>query len=136
MIDTDLFESLGNDINHFQSLGTVMLAGDFNARTACKCDAILCDSYVHNIDPDYYLADNTLPRFSMDKGSNSQGNNLLDLCMATTLRIANRRLGSDYSIGKYTCFNIHGASVIDCLILRLYSFNIVDNLIMPRCLLI
>ena len=79
LIDTDLFESLGSDINHFQGLGTVMLAGDFNARTACKCAAILCDSYVYDIDPEYYLADNTLPRFSMDKGSNSQGNNLLYL---------------------------------------------------------
>ncbi len=77
-----------------------MLAGDFNARTAFKSDALLSDAYIYDIDPDFYLADSTLPRFSMDKGSNSQGNSLLDLCKATTLRIANGRLGSDFSIGK------------------------------------
>ena len=36
LIDTDLFESLGNDINHFQSLGTVMSAVDYTLEHRVK----------------------------------------------------------------------------------------------------
>ena len=60
-----------------QGLNLLMLSGDFNARTSCKQDSIMCDTFVAEIDADDYVIDNPLPRYSMDKGNNSHGNKLL-----------------------------------------------------------
>ena len=123
LFDADLFTILEEDINHFQSLVIVMIAGDFNARTACKSDGIICDLYIPDIDSEDYIIDTPLQRYSMDSGNNSYGNKLLDMCKGTGLRIANGRLGSDFGVGKYTCFNRNGSSVIDYLILSQSSCN-------------
>lgn len=113
LFDADLFTSLEEESYHYQSLGIVMIAGDFNARTACKSDGIICDLYIPDIDSEDYIIDTPLQRYSMDSGSNSFGNKLLDMCKGTGLKIANGRLGSDFGLGKYTCFTRNGSSVID-----------------------
>ena len=122
LIDIDLFDSLQNDIEHFKSKGTVLVSGDFNARTSRKHDFILHDQYISDIDPEDYGIDTPLPRFSMDKGTNSYGNRLIDLCKATSLRIANGRLGDDFGKGLYTCYNTKGASLIDYMLLSEKDF--------------
>jgi exonuclease III len=127
IIDDDLFERLQNDIFLFESKGTVLVTGDCNARTACKSDYILYDRFVPEIDEDNYCKDTPIQRFSKDSVSNAQGNKLLDLCKGTSLRIANGRLGSDCGIGKFTCYNRNGSSVIDYLLLREINFNIIDD---------
>ena len=95
-IDVDLYSILQSDITHFQSHGTVLLCGDWNARVGngTRPDYIVCDRYVGSIDNDDYLPDVPLPRRSLDNICNSHGIKLLDLCKATSLRIANGRLGT------------------------------------------
>jgi len=104
-----------------------MLSRDFNARTSCKQNSILCDTFVADIDADDYVIDNPLSRYYMDRGNNSHGNKLLDLCKATALRNANGRLGSYFGKGKYTCFNRNGYSVSDNLLLNGQYFNSVND---------
>ena len=103
-IDVDLFSILQSDITHFQSHGTVLLCGDWNARVGngSRPDYIVCDRYVDSIDDDDYLPDVPLPRRSLDSTCNPHGIKLLDLCKSTSLRIANGRLGNDHQIGTYT----------------------------------
>ena len=99
--DVDFFITLQNDINDFQSLGRVIVCGDWNARVGdgSRADYIVCDRSVDNIDHDEYFPDIPLPRHSHDNTVNSHGQKLLDLCKATSLRIANGRLGRDCGVG-------------------------------------
>ena len=128
-IDVDLFSILQSDITHFQSHGTVLLCGDWNARVGngSRPDYIVCDRYVDSIDDDDYLPDVPLPRRSLDSTCNSHGIKLLDLCKSTSLRIANGRLGSDHQIGTYTYTCHTGSSVIDYLILSQHDFSHIAN---------
>lgn len=127
IIDEDLFVCVQNDIDVFSTKGIVIIGGDCNARTACKPDFIVNDRYNCELDADDYQVEEILPRFSMDKGSNSHGNKLLELCMSTSLSIVNGRLGEDYGIGKYTCYNSHGSSVIDYILTDKDSFNSIKS---------
>ena len=70
---------LHSDIEHFSSKGIVIVGGNCNARTACKPDFVLNDRYIPELDEEDYQADCNLPRFSLDKGSNSHGNRLLHM---------------------------------------------------------
>ena len=128
-IDVDLYSILQSDITHFQSHGTVLLCGDWNARVGngTRPDYIVCDRYVGSIDNDDYLPDVPLPRRSLDNICNSHGIKLLDLCKATSLRIANGRLGSDHQVGTYTYTCHTGSSVIDYLLLNQHDFSQIAN---------
>ena len=128
-IDVDLFSILQSDITHFQSHGTVLLCGDWNARVGngSRPDSIVCDRYVDSIDDDDYLPDVPLPRRSLDSICNPHGIKLLDLCKSTSMRIANGRLGSDHQIGTYTYTCHTGSSVIDYLLLSQHDFSHIAN---------
>ena len=47
--DVDLFDMLQNDVFHFESLGSFLLAGDVNARVGLKPDYIVWDALVQNL---------------------------------------------------------------------------------------
>ena len=59
-----------------------------------------------------YTPDNTSSRASIDVRHNNHGIKLLDLCIATGLRIVNGRLGNS---NNYTFLSHNGCSVIDYL---------------------
>ena len=71
----DLFQTLQDDIFYFEKLGTVIIAGDFIGRVSNKLDYVQYDTNVRNIDSFDYYPDVPLPLASVDKVSNSQGNN-------------------------------------------------------------
>ena len=73
--DVDFFITLQNDINDFQSLGRVIVCGDWNARVGdgSRADYIVCDRSVDNIDHYEYFPDIPLPRHSHDNTVNSHG---------------------------------------------------------------
>ncbi len=58
--------------------------------------------------------DNVTPRLSQDSSKKvcTYGNNLIELCIATGLKIANGRIFG-YTIGKFTCHKYNGSSLID-----------------------
>ena len=101
--------------------------GDFNSRTTSKLDYIKYDSDNYIPLYDNYIPDEQhLPsRSNQDKKSNNYGNQLIDLCTATGLRILNGRKLGDIT-GKFTCFQYHGRSVVDYAIANRDIFNMIE----------
>ena len=112
------FINLEREINNFSNKGKIILLGDFNSRTGNSPDYIQNDSKDinnftnSNLLPDNYQIDKCFKRLSCDKVTNSQGNNLLDLCISSQLRILNGRYFGDI-LGNYTCMTSNGFSAVD-----------------------
>ncbi|CAG2210743.1 unnamed protein product [Mytilus edulis] len=92
--------------------------GDMNARTGKCPDFITGDScQINNFDaknliPNYYEVDTEISRNNQDNVTNVQGKSLLELCIASRLRILNGRFIGD-SLGYYTYMSINGYSAVD-----------------------
>ena len=120
----DLFQTLQDGIFYFEKLGTVIIAGDFNGPVSNKLDYIQYDSNVRNIDSFDYKPDVPLSRASVDKVSNSQGTQLLDMCKSTSMKIGNGRLDDGQC---FTYYSRNGTSVIDYILLKYESFHLVGQ---------
>ena len=103
---------LEQDIFHFSQIGSIILAGDFNARVGQMKDYILHDKRVGDLDSSDYCSDEPLKRASLDYTCNTRGRLLLDLCKSTSLSIANGRLGADKNTGAFTYYSKHVCSTI------------------------
>ena len=73
------------------------------------------------------MNDDCVKRTYCDKVVNTFGSDLLELCKAYSLRILNRRTGSDKQIGEYTFIGPNGNSVIDYGICSKYLYKLVEN---------
>jgi hypothetical protein len=122
-----LFDILLNDVAYFEDFGKVMLIGDWNCRVGNKHDYISFDSCVNGLDYDNYTPDVSLGRASSDKICNSRGTQMLEFCKATSLRIANGRIGNDYNIGEFTYYNRNTCTTIDYLVLSARDFPLIDS---------
>ncbi len=118
--DNDPFHMLEQDILKFQSLGEIILLGDFNARTGNLQELNLMTI------PDNHDILQSLGTSSVDSSGRSRRNNidttnnnfgkiLLELCSAASLRILNGRTIGDL-VGGYTSFQYNGRSVVDYII--------------------
>ena len=97
----------------YSNLGAVYIFGDFNSRVGQKNDCIKHDKINLCMDDIDYTPDSTSSRASIDVRHNNHGIKLLDLCIATGLRIVNGRLGNS---NNYTFLSHNGCSVIDYLL--------------------
>jgi hypothetical protein len=98
------------------SLGGVLLAGDFNARTGTNIDLIGC-SQLADVLLVPQAIDNTLPNNMLecqnrDTVTASWHREFLDLCRTTGLFILNGRTPGDI-LGEYTCLSNKGFSTVD-----------------------
>jgi hypothetical protein len=96
---------------------SVLLLGDFNARTGILPDYILDDSADNLPCKDWYSTENfDVSRNSCDhNGINNFGKCLISLCEAYSIHFANGRTPGDLQ-GNYTCLTYNGCSVVDyCL---------------------
>ena len=110
----NLWLLLEDEIAQFSTCGHIIITGDFNARTGSLPDFILNDSSMHIPLPHDYVDDETIARVSKDKTMNNYGRDLIDLCIAGSLRIVNGRINPDKrSSGSFTCYNPRGCSVVD-----------------------
>ena len=104
-----------NDIALYKSEGSLCLIGDMNARTKCELDYIRNDDTEYGVELDEYYDIDVMKRgrFSQDKGEIcKRGNQLLEMCKASRMRILNGRCIGD-SQGLYTCHRPNGSSVVD-----------------------
>ena len=112
----DDFSNLENEITSIPQNTNILILGDLNARTGEKTDFIENEGSTHEqlytILPDNYTEDTNYNRNSCDKICNTQGQNLIDLCIASQLRILNGRFIGDI-LGNFTCHKSYGASVVD-----------------------
>ncbi len=67
------------------------------------------------------------PKFSQDKTVNDYGRSLLNLCKATGYKILNRKLHNDNNIGEFTFESELGKSVIDLLICKPSSIQMITK---------
>ena len=111
-----LWSLLEEEIAAFFTTGHIILTGDFNARTGSLPDYVTVDSDSHIPLPPDYIADEPIPRISEDKKIYSYGRELLELCIASQLRILNGRIIPDKDRGACTCFTPRGSGVVDYVV--------------------
>ena len=76
--------------------------------------------------PPRYIPDHFYARNSLDSIINNYGRELIDMCIASDLRIVNGRVGHDNS-GMFTCLTPQGNSVVDYTIGSEDMFNIISD---------
>ena len=115
-LDIDIYENLKSETSEFVGQGSLCFLGDFNARTGTAPDFITNEdnTNISAAQSGLYSTDciGTCTRYNLDKGSNSYGTKLLELCRDTPLRILNGRKLGDL-LGYHTCYQYGGSSVVD-----------------------
>lgn len=116
-------------------INIILIAGDFNGRTATEADYIEIDHADHIPVPDTYNADyeELQTRTSKDRVLNTYGRELLSFCKSTQFRIINGRLGTDSTRGDYTCFNNCGASVVDYMLTKCEVMSYIKDFEVMPC---
>jgi len=110
-VDNNLFEHICQEVGEAMSLGDVLLAGDFNARTSTNTDFIDCSQLADVLLVPQAIED-TLPndmleRKNRDTITTGWHREFLDLCKTTGLFILNCHTPGDIS-GEYTCLSNKG----------------------------
>ena len=129
VFDDDVFDILSSDVYFFDQYGSVLLAGDWNCRVGHKGDFIQFDSFVDYLDFDEYVPDTNIlaGRASSDNTCNARGTRMIDFCRATSLRIANGRIGDDCNKRLFTYYCRNTCSIIDYLVLKEKDFSLVKT---------
>lgn len=87
----DDFLKLESEIATLYDKGNILVIGDLNARIANRLDFIENEGELHStlydLLPSEYVTDFSMNRNALDKTFNSQGQQLLDLCLASQLRV-------------------------------------------------
>ena len=76
--------------------------------------------------PDDYVDDTPIPRLSKDKSCNENGQDLLQFCKNTGMRIINGRLGDDAGVGRFTCVKGNGRCVVDYVLYKSDMFFLIN----------
>ena len=112
----DIVQSIEADIAEFAPLGKIIICGDLNGRTNNTQDYVLEDENTSLNDDYKYTYDNFFLRQSQDSARvNGRGQQILDLCMGSRMRILNGRILGD-SVGHFTCHKWNGSSVADYML--------------------
>jgi len=101
--DEDILEIIEKDItNKYKDIGNIILCGDMNARSGSEPDFIQNDNYdiYVPVNDDYAYDLIQEKRQSQDDKIDSRGKQLLELCIATQMRILNGRVIGDL-YGRY-----------------------------------
>ena len=108
----ELFEELEKDILNFATKGSILLMGDFNARTGKYSDSVCHEgnNIIVNDQSEYSYC--PIRRNSYDNELNSHGKRLLDICRSADLKILNGRVSGD-TLGRATFHGRNGISVVD-----------------------
>ena len=126
--DPDIFTNLENDINNLKNDYSIVLMGDFNARTGTENDFIV-EGLNDFIPHDNFPLPRQIPnRNSFDGHINEHGKTLIEICKSLDLRILNGRCKGD-SLGKITFHGSQGISTVDYIITDHETMNIFQNFV-------
>jgi hypothetical protein len=114
--DSSLFEHICQEVGEAMSLGSVLLAGDFNARTSTNTDFIDCSQLADVLLVPQAIED-TLPNDMLERQNRDTvmagwDREFLDFCRTAGLFILNGCTPGDIS-GEYTCLSNKGFSIVD-----------------------
>ena len=88
--NVDFLDLLDNGISFYRNKGSVLILGDFNAKTGSEPDFNVNDDNSYILLHDDYIIDNTLlRRNSQDIKVCTRGRDLLDVCISSGIRILN-----------------------------------------------
>ena len=123
----DPFDLLEQDIVRFSSRGTVIVGGDFNARTKTLSEDELETSVKQWSNLPQFSSDDYIlyQRNNSDCVINNFGRSLIELCQSCQLRIVNGRTLGD-CFGNYTCYHYNGCSVVDYALVQPSVFKIIN----------
>ena len=109
---------LEDELTQFNNNEQILITGDFNAHTACLPHYITNDDDKFTPVSDNYIADTDRVlhiRANMDEKVCAYGNQLLELCKMTKMRILNGRKLGDVK-GALSCHKYNGSSTVDYFI--------------------
>ena len=132
----DPFDDFEEKLSHVKNEYDLVCFGDYNARTAAKPDYIINeDNSDIPVMGSHFIPDTVAasPRGNMDKGTNSYGDRLLELCQSVPLRICNGRKFGD-TVGCYTCYKHNGQSVVDYCLVSPTIYNKVSSFVVNELL--
>ena len=132
----DPFDDFEEKLSHVKDDYDLICFGDYNARTAVKPDYIVDkDNSDIPVMESHFIPDTVAasPRGNMDKGSNSYGDRLLELCQSVPLRICNGRMFGD-TVGCYTCYKHNGQSVVDYALVSPSIYDKVSSFVVNELL--
>ena len=132
----DFYNELQDKLTTFPRNEYTIIGGDFNARSGTLKDFISeseADKAFLNLSDEYEIDKITSSRNNQDIHINSYGENLIDLCISTRMRILNGRTLGDLQ-GKFTYFGYNGVSTIDYVLAsenfltqkNIHSFKVED----------
>ena len=127
----ELFEELEKDILNFATKGSLLLMGDFNARTGKYSDSVCHEgnNIIVNDQSEYSYC--PIRRNSYDNELNSHGKRLLDICGSADLKILNGRVSGD-TLGRATFHGRNGISVVDYAICDQDTLSNVANFVVKQ----
>ena len=130
-MDKLIFDQVEQDIAKYSNYGDVMLMGDLNAHINSNEKDFLENEMNDILDdclPENYIADNVYinRNTEIEQKTNSYGNQILDLCTSSQLRILNGRTLGD-SAGRATFFNFNEASIDDYCICSAALLKSISN---------
>lgn len=126
----NIFETLHSQINHFQALGSVLVCGDFNARTGSLHDYTTDNGNNYIFGQSFQQNSVHLSRNNFDTQVNKNGKLLIELCRSLGIYIINGRMRGD-SLGRYTYTSFHGCSTVDYMITDLDPFSLKAFIVKP-----
>ncbi len=133
-----LFDNIVVKVGMIQDLGgSILLIGDFNARTSVVDDYVDCRYFVEHMFDTLPLGNDfpeVLPkRHNSDKGGlKGWHNEFLDLCSSSGLFILNGRITGDES-GECTCLANGGSSLVDYMVASPALFDCATSLVVHKC---
>jgi hypothetical protein len=136
--DEGLFDNSTAEVGMIQDLGgSILLTGDFNARTSVTDDYVNCRYFADHM-PDMLPLGNDFPEVLPERHNSDKGglkgwhNEFLDLCRSSGLFILNGRIAGDES-GECTCFANGGSNLVDYMVASPALFDCATSLVVHKC---
>jgi hypothetical protein len=136
--DEGLFDNIVVEVGMIQDLGgSILLIGDFNARTSAADDYADCRYFVDHM-PDTLPLGNDFPKVLPERHNSNKGglkgwhNEFSDLYHSSGLFILNGRITGDES-GECTCFANGGSSLVDYMVASPALFDCATSFVVHKC---
>ncbi len=136
--DEGLFENIAAEVGMIQDLGgSILLIGDFNARTNAADDYADCRYFADHM-PDTLPLGNDFPEVLPEQHNSNKGglkgwhNEFLDLCRSSGLFILNGRITGDES-RECTCFANGGSNLVDYMVASPALFDCATSFVVHKC---
>ncbi len=133
-----LFDNIATEVGMIQDLGgSILLTGDFNARTSAADDYVDCRYFAEHM-PDTLPLGNDFPEVLPKRHNSNKGglkgwhNEFLNLCSSLGLFILNGRITGDES-GECTCLANGGSSLVDYMVASPALFDCATSLMVHKC---